>query len=269
MRNVFLISILRADRSGRCVSAPAHHTGTVKFFDRPNAEIAEVIHATDAAYRLTPNAEAFLQLTHTPSRLASASTRAHVSGVLVRRGPTPTHRPPRRPSRPAEGVRKSDRRRWPASPLAGEKRPAKARHRPWHIRGTVRRTMAKGPTPPHLHQRGPCPRSLLSGPGQSRSKRGANVYVPPTASDLARSLSERGVAQRRLHRLAKPARRHSLGPHDPPGPCPGDAGHVQVLVRLVGIPSTGTPAARACWVVGLPPLHTTRREAEEAATPGR
>ncbi|CFE48361.1 Uncharacterised protein [Mycobacterium tuberculosis] len=38
---------------------------------------------------------------------------------------------------------------------------------------------------------------------------------------------------------------------------------------LLGSPITGTPAANACCVVGLPPLQSTTAERAAAASPGR
>ncbi len=35
------------------------------------------------------------------------------------------------------------------------------------------------------------------------------------------------------------------------------------------MPSTGTAAVSACWLVGLPPLHTTRQARRAASSPGR
>lgn len=54
-----------------------------------------------------------------------------------------------------------------------------------------------------------------------------------------------------------------------PAPARSRASMFKCWSMLLGSPITGTPAANACCVVGLPPLQSTTAERAAAASPGR
>ena len=82
-------------------------------------------------------------------------------------------------------------------------------------------------------------------------------------------LSVVGPKQRLLHGFCHTPTVEPLSSQQHARAGPLDGLHVQVLVQVTASPTTGTPAARACCVVRLPPLQTTTAERAAAASPGR
>lgn len=100
-----------------------------------------------------------------------------------------------------------------------------------------------------------CGNPAKSGPKASASRRAACRNSAP--------LSTCFTAAATPSVLSRSVRRRT------PAPARSRASMFKCWSMLLGSPITGTPAANACCVVGLPPLQSTTAERAAAASPGR